>query len=312
MPVLDKQMTVFAPAKVNLHLAVGERRSDGFHNLESIFLKADFGDTLNFLHVDDQNSIKIVMEFGEDACFSGNSSLIDIPQEENIIYKAVSLFRSKTGFCQGLIIKTEKRIPAGGGLGGGSSDAACTLLALNQIAGSPLNFNKLLELAAALGSDVPFFIHKTSAALVTGRGECIKPLKTPRLFLTLVNPGFPSDTASAFRLLDNYRLQASGGNTASIEETPPFTGQRNASLRLRKKDFSNMYNDFLPVFPEREKSMYNGIIAQLMELGACFSSLSGSGSTCFGIFNRKDQAENAALVLGKKWKFVRVCKTLLK
>jgi len=311
MPVLDKQLTVFAPAKVNLHLAVGERRSDCFHNLESIFLKVNFGDTLHFLPVNDQNSIKIVMELGEDACFTETPSLTDIPQEKNIIYKAVSLFRNKTGFCKGLIIKAEKHIPTGGGLGGGSSDAASTLLALNQIAGFPLNFCKLFEMSVALGSDVPFFIYETGAALVTSRGECIKPLKTPHWFLVLVNPGFLSDTASAFRLLDNYRLQTSSGNAASIPETPPFTLHKNALLRLRKKDFTNMYNDFLPVFPEREKSVYNDIITQLKELGACFASLSGSGSTCFGVFNGKDSAENAALVLGKNWKFVRVCETLL-
>jgi 4-diphosphocytidyl-2-C-methyl-D-erythritol kinase len=301
MPVLENQ-TAFAPAKVNLHLAVKERRPDGFHNLESIFLKVDFGDTLHFFPVNDKNSIEINMEFEEDTCFTGNPSLTDIPQENNLIFKAVSLFRSRTGFDQGFIVRVEKRIPTGSGFGGGSSDAAATLLALNKMAGFPLNLGGLLEMAAALGSDVPFFIHGTGAAQVTGRGEYIEPLEVPRWFLTLVTPGFPSDTAVAFRLLDNYRQAC-----ASVRETPPYM-EDTAPSRLCVADFANMYNDFLPVFPEHEKSVYNGIISQLRELGAVFAGLSGSGSACFGVFTEKTQADNAALVLGKKWKFVKSCK----
>jgi len=297
VPFSNKQLTVFAPAKINLHLAVGQRRPDGFHNLESIFIKTDFGDTLHFFLLNDRNSIEISMEFEENADSAGNPSLISIPPEKNIIFNAASLFRNRTGFNQGLIIKVEKRIPVGGGLGGGSSDAAGTLFTLNKIVGFPLTSAALLEMAAVLGSDVR----------VTGRGECIKPLKSPRLFLTLVSPGFPSDTACAFRLLDNYRLQASSANAAPVPQAQPFIEDKSAPLRLRKKDFTKMYNDFLPVFPEREKSVYNGIIAQLKELGAAFAGLSGSGSACFGVFKEKTQAESAALVLGKKWKFVKAC-----
>jgi 4-diphosphocytidyl-2-C-methyl-D-erythritol kinase len=230
--------------------------------------------------------------------------LTDIPPEKNIILKAVSLFRNRTGFDRGLIVKAEKRIPAGSGLGGGSSDAALTLLTLNKMAGFSLNLGGLLEMAEVLGSDVPFFIHGTGAALVTGRGECIKPLEYPQWFLVLINPGFPSGTADAFRLLDNYR-QAS---FASLRETKPNIEHNSVSSWLCKMDFTNIYNDFLPVFPEHEKSVYNGIITQLKELGADFSSLSGSGSTCFGIFNEKTQADHAALVMGKKWKFAKSCK----
>jgi 4-diphosphocytidyl-2-C-methyl-D-erythritol kinase len=298
MPLLDEQ-TVLAPVKVNLHLAVKDRRHDGFHNIESIFVKADFGDTLHFLPVNDKNSIKIDMEFGEDACFT------DIPQENNIIFKAVSLFRNRTGSDQGLIIRVEKRIPPGSGLGGGSSDAASTLLALNKMAGFPLDFNGLLEAAAALGSDVPFFIHEIGVAWVTGRGECIKPLETQPLFLVLVIPDFSSDTAAAFHLLDNYR------QTAHYSQFLQEQSQKkpDSPLRLCGTDFAAMYNDFLPVFPEHEKLVYNGIIAQLRELGADFAGLSGSGSACFGVFNEKAQAENAALILEKEWKFVKICKT---
>ncbi|MCL1959480.1 MAG: 4-(cytidine 5'-diphospho)-2-C-methyl-D-erythritol kinase [Spirochaetes bacterium] len=322
MLVLDKQLTFFAPAKVNLHLTVGGRRADGFHNIESIFIKTDFGDTLSFLPVDG-NNVEIDMEFEEDARFTEyvnftedagytDSPLSVIPQEKNIIYKVAALFRNKTGFERGLIIKVKKRIPAGSGLGGGSSDAAGTLLVLNKMAGFPLTSGALLEMSGELGSDVPFFTHGAAAAWVTGRGECIKPLKTPRLFLTLAAPGFPSGTAAAFRLLDNYRQSFASGERGDIyiEHTAPLLHEINLAVvnnNLLDYMSGNFYNDFLPVFSETEKTAYNGIIMQLKELGAEYAGLSGSGSACFGVFKEKAQADNAASVLAKKCKFVKSC-----
>ena len=275
-------MKIPAPAKINLHLAVLGRRQDGFHNLESVFLALDFGDTLHFRPISGKNTVEIAME-GEQA------ANLSLPVEKNIIFRALSLFREKTGFDQGLRITVEKRIPTGGGLGGGSSDAASTLLALNALAGSPLPREALPEMAACLGSDVPFFVHETTAALVTGRGDQIRPLEPPpicRGYFVLVNPGFPSDTAAAFRLLDEHRPDT------WIAPVVPDT----------------FCNDFLRVFPEPEKSVYQNIISQLQELGADFASLSGSGSTCFGAFREKPQAEKAAALLRGKWSFVELTK----
>jgi len=307
MPAADKQLTVFAPAKVNLHLTVGERRADGFHNIESVFVKTDFGDTLRFLPVNDRNSIEINMEFEEDASYT-DIPLTEIPQEKNIVYKAAALFISKTGFEQGIIINVGKRIPAGSGLGGGSSDAAVTLLALNKIAGFPLTSAALMEMAGELGSDVPFFVHGADAAWVTGRGECIEPIQLPHLFLTLAAPGFPSDTAATFRLLDNYRQVFASGGNVYIENTAPRGINFEAICSdLRDNLFNNINNDFMPVFGERERSVYESIIAQIRGLGADYAGLSGSGSACFGVFKEKAQADNAAAVLAKKWKFVKSC-----
>jgi 4-diphosphocytidyl-2-C-methyl-D-erythritol kinase len=140
-------------------------------------------------------------------------------------------------------------------------------------------------MGAALGSDVPFFIHKIPAARVTGRGECIEPIDMLPMFLTLVNPGFHSDTARAFKLLDEYR---------------------ESGIR---KDISPFFNDFLPVFPEQEKSVYNTIISRLQDLGAEFASLSGAGSTCFGVFGNRDQSQKAADVLRGEWGFAECCLT---
>jgi len=284
------QVTVLAPAKVNLHLEVKDRRPDGFHNLESIFLALDFGDILHFEPVSESNTVEIVMEWPG---FHGKKQNF-IPLEGNIIYKALTLFRDKTCFYQGFRIKVEKHVPMGGGLGGGSSDAAAALLTLNEIAGRPLNRNTLLDLAALLGSDVPFFIHETPAALITGRGELIKPIEAPCLFFVLVNPGFPSDTATAFMLLDKYR------KSEKFNARPPTSSYIISNF--------SFFNDFLPVFEEREKTVYNEIISQLQELGAVYASLSGAGSTCFGVFENLDIAQKAAAALQSKWEFVKCCR----
>jgi len=278
------KLTVVSPAKVNLHLAVLEKRPDGFHNLESVFLAVNFGDTLHFEPCNGEDTAEIAME--------GVS--IHIPIEKNIIFKALSLFRVKTGFTHGLKIKAEKRIPTGGGLGGGSSNAAAALLALNKLAGFPLKRGQLLEMAASLGSDVPFFIYETAAARVTGRGEFIEPLETPELFLVLVNPGFPSDTAAAYQLLDKkWELERKTISHASVVKDINLSRLTGA-----------FRNDFLPVFNEPEKSVYNGIISQLRELGAEYANLSGTGSTCFGVFKEREKAEKAAVSLRGKWGFV--------
>ena len=303
MPEINKILSVQAPAKVNLHLAVGDRRPDGFHNIESVFLAVDFGDTLYFERISPANSVEIVMDR------KNSPSLADsgLSMEKNIIFRALSLFRAKTGFDTGLKISVEKRIPIGGGLGGGSSDAAAALLALNKLAGQPLSRETLLEMGASLGSDVPFFVSETGCAWVSGRGECIRPIQTPRCFLTLVNPGFPSDTAAAFRLLDEYREKGSGETrSCTLEEERVIDFSQAAVLPQEPSEWP-FFNDFLPVFNEPEKSAYQKIIFSLKELGAGFSGLSGSGSTCFGVFKEKAAAQEAAAKLRASWNFVECC-----
>jgi len=290
MPVLRKTGLVFAPAKVNLHLSVKDRRQDGFHNIESVFLAVNFGDTLYFNVLRDENTLKIDMQ--------GLKS--PLPPEENIIFKAVSLFRERTGFSRGLKIRVKKRIPLGGGLGGGSSDASAALLTLNRLADSPCSREDLLEMAAVLGSDIPFFIHEAPAALVTGRGECVLPLKAPKMSLVLVNPGFHSETSAAYRLIDENRACAQTGEINGLINKDGFD----------EKDFSRFTNDFLDFFPEPQKSVYNEITAGLREFGAQYANLSGSGATCFGVFAERGQAKKAAGALRKKWSFVRECSSI--
>jgi 4-diphosphocytidyl-2-C-methyl-D-erythritol kinase len=154
---------------------------------------------------------------------------------------------------------------------------------MNKFSDALLDKNALLETAAALGSDVPFFIHETPAAWVTGRGEYIEPLEAPPWFFVLVNPGFHSDTATAFRLLERYR------STKKVTDTS-FT----------------FFNDFLPVFEEPEKSIYNSIISKLLELGADYANLSGTGSTCFGVFGDRALAYKAVESMRGSYRLVEL------
>jgi 4-diphosphocytidyl-2-C-methyl-D-erythritol kinase len=297
-----REITIFSPAKINLHLAVKDKRPDGFHDIESVFLAVDWGDglvvTSNHSGTDREPSLSATSNNAvPDIKISGTEGLLG---EDNIVLKALNLFREKTGFSARLDIKLEKRIPIGGGLGGGSSNAAAVLLTLNKMAGFPLERNDLLLMGAALGSDVPFFLHETTAAWVTGRGECIEPLEIPQVFLVLVNPGFQSNTAAAFNLLDKYRAD-------------PNLRFKREPLQIKEKfqimDLYKFHNDFLDVFDGQEKSAYNEIITSLRQSGALLTSLSGSGSTCFGVFEGEDQALKTAENLRDKWKFVHFCRS---
>jgi len=297
MPLNTREFTVFAPAKVNLHLAVKDKRADGFHNIESVFIAVDFGDFLHFqIGTGEWNEACIL----EADVSNVNSGII--PMKENIIYKAVSVFRGETGFSQKIKIKLEKNIPIGGGLGGGSSDAAAVLLALNETAGFPCSLKDLLKMGEALGSDVPFFIHQTSAAIVTGRGEIIKAIKIPQMYLVIVNPGFQSNSSCAYKLLDEYRKSKN-----IINESESMNVDFINHFDIINK--SSFLNSFLPVFDEPEKSIYIDIISQLNAAGAEFAGLSGSGSTCFGIFSDWETAQKVSDLLLKKCSFVKAVKT---
>jgi 4-diphosphocytidyl-2-C-methyl-D-erythritol kinase len=294
-----------APGKINLHLKVGNRRSDGYHDLESVFLCLDFGDTL-WIETE---------ETGKPACsirFTGETdprAAEILTPEANIITRAVSLFRERTGFDKPVRIRLEKRIPLGGGMGGGSSDAASTLIALDALAGTAFPKGVLHEMAAALGSDAPFFL-SGGAALVSGRGDIVRPIKMSEnpapgqavpFWVVLVNPGFPSGTAEAFALLDEMRGR----------EGPAFFNGRNAGEEalagaLEKNPASWPYgNDFLPVFLASGEA-YRNILADLRLAGAEFSGLSGAGSTCFGIFTQKGAAEQAVQSFLLRYPFIEL------
>ncbi|MDR0601176.1 MAG: 4-(cytidine 5'-diphospho)-2-C-methyl-D-erythritol kinase [Treponema sp.] len=287
-------LTVEAPSKINLYLRIGERRADGYHELESLFVPLAFGDTLRIGFMDGEGRPCIRM---------GGAGAGFLRPGENILYTVFSLFREKTGFNRRLDIGVTKRIPVGAGLGGGSSDAAALLVALNRLSGAGLSGEDLRIMAEKLGSDVPFFL-LDGAALAGGRGERLAPVDFPAgTPVVLVNPGFASDTAAAYRRLDRFRQ----------DRFPPEKGfSRAVSARIAgngPRDWP-WGNDFLPVFQNDGENgdgvVYTEILSALEGAGADFSGLSGSGSTCFGIFTDGGRAKRAAKILSKEWPFVRL------
>jgi len=279
--------TIEAPCKINLHLSVGKKRDDGFHSVESIFATLAFSDTLRF---------EIGGSEGGDQLFTNwEVPIEEIPDEKNLILRAISLFREQTGFRKGLIVHLDKRIPLGAGLGGGSSDAAATLLALNLLSSPALPMCRLAAMAATLGSDTPFFL-TCGTAYVSGHGETVEPVKSPEgLWVVLAKPPFASDTASAYKLLDHLREQGQVVEQAGIK--------REILLGALEGDSEKwpFYNDFLPAFLCRGHSendsangaVYRDILESLRNTGASFASLSGTGSCCFGVFRAKNKAEKA-------------------
>ena len=285
-------MKIRAPCKINLHLEVKDRRPDGFHNLESLFVSLAFGDELYFELTEETGFWALrLAETSDSGMESG-----DFTGENNLISRAVSLFRAKTGFNHGLKCVLEKNIPLGAGLGGGSSNAASTLLALNELANTGLSEDELLDMALSLGSDVPFFIKagmdktgKNTAALVRGRGEHIIPVRLPPEYpVLLVKPPFRSNTTEAFAFLSQYRKKNTGFNAGpTVKPCPEGLDKAWAS----SPDQWPFFNDFLNILPKKE--IYHEILRELKTMGALFTGLSGSGSCCYGIFNDVKTAQMA-------------------
>ncbi|MDR0378161.1 MAG: 4-(cytidine 5'-diphospho)-2-C-methyl-D-erythritol kinase [Spirochaetaceae bacterium] len=305
-----------APSKINLHLRVGDRRSNGYHELESLFLCLEFGDTLWF-------EIR-KPDYGDSACSIGLAEGIEpswvdaLVGERNIITQAAALFRERTGFDKSVQVRLKKRIPLGGGMGGGSSNAASTLAALNVLAGTDLSQAVMHEMAVTLGSDVPFFLSGGGVALVSGCGDIVQPIQTfgraplyadAPFWVVLVNPGFSSDTEAAYALLDEARR-------LGVVKPPgrPAEGAGLVEALEKHPAFWPYENDFLPVFlapgPNGETTpagkVYRDILAELRGLKADFWGLSGAGSTCFGIFSHKGVAEQAVRSLLTRYRFVEL------
>jgi len=191
-------LTLFSPAKINLFLRILRKRSDGFHELASLFQTVDLCDTLHF----SLNS--------KDELICSDPS---IPcDSSNLVLKASALFRRKTGIGVGLKVILEKRIPAQAGLGGGSSNAATTLWALNALCNRPVALPQLMEWGSELGSDVPFFLSQ-GTAYCTGRGEhveCLAPLPAPTLRVFLAKPKEGLSTPAVYQNLKLAQLVSQG------------------------------------------------------------------------------------------------------
>ncbi len=273
---MEKAVIVSAPAKINLHLRVYGRREDGFHDIRSIFQAISLADELVVGSLKETDSIEIEGSF-------------DCPPEATTLYKAVIAYRRRTGERCGLSIRVKKAIPAGAGLGGGSSDAAALLRALNLLLGDRAGFlgeEELAELGASVGSDVPFFV-RGAAALVEGRGEVVSPIPARADYaLVVAFPDFPVSTAAAYSLLDRLRPSDADEPDLSVEELL-------ASYASKPPEAWRFANSF-----ETPVAAAHPAIATLIGLfaseGARFTRMSGSGSAVYGVFPDPDRAAFAA------------------
>ena len=239
-------------AKINLDLRVLNKRPDGFHELRTIFQTVSLADTIEIDYRPGRTRIEI-------------NSNINIPS--NIIVKAADSVLAATGKTGRIGFVLKKRIPLGGGLGGGSSNAAAVLLALPVLLKKPLSMEKLMELAASLGSDVPFFL-LGGTAVGLGRGTELYPLPDlPSLPALMITPGIHVSTADAYRAL-NRELAS--------EDPMDFQAVAWNVSEAYENDFESV------VF--RQHSHLKLIKGKLLNLGARPALMSGSGSTIFGIF----------------------------
>src|SRR5216117_3901857 len=255
-------MQVIAPAKINLSLRVLGRRSDGFHEIETFIAPISLCDEIKI----EQRSGKQEIAFRCDDP--------SVPKgEDNIVVRAANAFFEETKITSGISIALKKRIPHGAGLGGGSSDAASTLLALNELFETNLLREALAKMAEAIGSDVPFFIFK-SAAMCKGRGELVTPAKLRKeLSILLLKPEFGVSAAWAYQ-----RWPAS-------REIP------DVSYAAQKFSHETFFNDLeRPVFGKfvflAEMKMW---LLKQPEVGAAL--MSGSGSTMFAVMRPNADAD---------------------
>jgi 4-diphosphocytidyl-2-C-methyl-D-erythritol kinase len=261
--MMAARVRVRSLAKINLDLRVLNKRPDGFHDLRTIFQTISLADTIEIEYRPGRTQIDI------------NSNL-SIPG--NIIVKAADSVLAATGKTGRIGFVLKKRIPLGGGLGGGSSNAAAVLLALPVLLKKPLGMEKLMELAASLGSDVPFFL-LGGTAVGLGRGTEVYPLPDlPSLPALMITPGIHVSTADAYRALNRELTSA---------------GPRNDFQAVTWNVSEGYENDFESVV-FRQHSHLKLIKGKLLNLGARPALMSGSGSTIFGIFPSRQLRDRAA------------------
>lgn len=252
------------PAKLNLFLHITGRRPDGYHDLQTLFQLIDLNDTVEITVRDDG---VIERPFGADG----------VDPEADLVVRAARALQVATGTRQGATLRVIKRIPMGGGLGGGSSDAATTLLALNHLWATGLGLQQLAHIGITLGADVPVFIHGSSA-WGEGRGERLVPVELPERWFVIVHPGVHITTRDIFQAPELTR------------DSPPIT--------MRAFFETGGRNDCEPVararFPE---------VATALDWLAQFepARLTGTGSCIFAACNGAAEAELIAARVPERW-----------
>ena len=283
-----KSVRISAYAKVNLRLEVLGRRTDGYHELRTIFQTISLHDTL---------VLETKREPVIDLRIAGNSQLSGEPGQDNLVYRAIQELHREIGARQGVRAVLTKRIPVGRGLGGGSSDAAAALIGFLRLTGKRVEAVRLLEIASGLGADVPFFLHG-GRALGIGRGDEIYPLPDgPGRQLLVVSPReIAVPTKNAYQWL-SQELTNEEGPTKLMRFCALCWSPRGGVL-------ANDFED--AVFPRYPRLA--AIKRELLQQGAAEASLAGSGSAVFGVYQHPAKARRAARAFPKDQIFL--CSTL--
>jgi 4-diphosphocytidyl-2-C-methyl-D-erythritol kinase len=247
-----------APAKLNLFLQITGRRDDGYHQLQTVFRLLDWGDSLKLRVREDG----LIVRHGE--------SVKGVEEADDLVVRAAKLLQSEVKIGKGADISVKKRIPAGGGFGGGSSDAATVLVALNRLWGLDFDLDRLAALGLRLGADVPVFVRGDNA-WAEGVGEVLTPIRLPHACYLLADPGIHVPTGELFQAPDLTR------NAAPAKIADFVSGKL-------------LGNAFEPVLRCREPAI-EAVFAALSRVGT--PRLTGSGSGCFVEFSDRASAEAA-------------------
>ncbi len=276
------------PAKLNLRLKITGLRENGYHELVSVMAPVGLYDRIE-LKPDKENATRVIC------------SGFPVPDDEsNLVFKAIKAFSSRTGMDQGFLIHLTKTIPVAAGLGGGSSDAASVLMALNEMYSRPVSEEKMARLALELGADVPFFLHG-SPCLARGVGEILEPIREwPHLWYVIVMPPIAVSTAWAYAEFDKYLLNKTKKDVRELELTmdqhncimPDFRGETSQLVRLLENDLERVT---IPAFP-----VIDTIKTLLLQAGADGTLMSGSGPSVFGVFQAKGRCFQAKEFLQTK------------
>lgn len=265
MSIDMKTLRLESPAKVNLRLEILKKREDGYHEIRTVFQKISLHDMLSFS-----------FKNGKGISITTNQANLPVG-ESNLVYKAAQAILSHSDYRKGISIYIDKKIPLGAGLGGGSSNAATTLMAFNRLLQTGFSQKELISMGAQIGADVPFFL-LGRGAIATGIGERLKEVDLPILWYVLINPNFEVSTRWAYQ-----------------------------SSKLTKKTFRYKIQEFLTTPEEISEILRNDLeevvskafpqIDQMKRIlsstGALGTMMTGSGPTVFGIFSKKEDAFKA-------------------
>lgn len=278
-----KKVEEKAYAKINLVLNIGDLRPDGYHDIQTIMQSLE-------LHDD------VTVEQTGGTGITVTASVDTIPTDEsNLAAKAVKAFAAKTGVsADGLSIHIEKRIPVAAGLGGGSSDAAATLRALNQIYETNLSLDELAEIGMEVGSDVPFCIHG-GCAYVEGKGDMVVPTTPlPQCIIVVGKPDLTVSTEKMYQRYDQVELPARADHTPEI-----MLGLRWENLKAVAESVGNAFEQVLMKNERNTVDMMKEVMNQFGTLG---TAMTGSGPAVFGIFDNELYARVAAETLRQRLK----------